>query len=243
MIKNRIQNNDKLKGLKMRTLTKQSREESRLAQIKDLKEKHGANVYHVYNLIIAKYDGQFQEGPRPMVKIWRENAAKAYANYWFKNEQARKNYIDDQIAGAEAHISSVASSKRERKNDTSTNNRLNETLTIKKALAEYGITAKVAHGKGTAWGWLSIYIGAGQQFGEHETEGNHSHYYCPRCKKNQVINEFVLETVQRLTGRSGEYSGRINVHIQDHWNKKQGRSIPIEHDLEKLYKAIPGLKG
>jgi hypothetical protein len=58
-----------------------------------------------------------------------------------------------------------------------------ETKAVKEALQKAGINARVTHGKGTAWGWLQINIGAGQDFGEHEKGDRHTlcRSDCPRC--------------------------------------------------------------
>lgn len=106
-----------------------------------------------------------------------------------------------------------------------------ETAAVKVALAAAGISARVGHGTGTAWGWLEINIGAGQQFGEHQKD-NHVNGFCyqdcVRCVNLRAMSKKALEVAREVTGRHGEYDGEINIHAQDHWTDKKG-SIPIEH--------------
>lgn len=119
--------------------------------------------------------------------------------------------------------------------------RKEETRAVKQLLAGYGIGARVGHGRGTAWGWLEINIGKGQQFGEHVAE-DHSLHRCPRCGANRIVREFLEDKVRELTGRRGEYGGNICTSAQDHWTDKKG-SVPIEHDMEKMLVSVPGLAG
>lgn len=69
-------------------------------------------------------------------------------------------------------------------------NRKEETKIVKDALKKVGIEAKVKHGTGTAYGWLKIYI------------PNRSQEKCAE----------VISIAQAVTGRTGDYDGRINVH-------------------------------
>ena len=121
--------------------------------------------------------------------------------------------------------------------------RRQETKLVKNELAKYGINARVGHGKGTAWGWLEINVGSGQQFGaEHiKDDYNNSHRDCPICKAVHIIVDFAEKKAQEVTGRHGEYGGNILVLSQDHWTDKKG-CVLIEHDLPKLLEAIPELK-
>ena len=72
--------------------------------------------------------------------------------------------------------------------------RLLETKTVKTALTKAGYTGvKVRHGTGTAWGWLSI-----------------------KCNEKlnqswQDKNTDVERIAQQVTGRRGDYGGRINI--------------------------------
>ena len=112
-----------------------------------------------------------------------------------------------------------------------------ETKDVKTALKEAGINATVGHGKGTAWGWLKINIGAGQQFGEHKKQDENQFRCdpdCKRCINLRAMEEKALKIAQEVTGRQGDYDGNINIHTQDHWSdaqhKKTGNgSIPITH--------------
>ena len=62
-----------------------------------------------------------------------------------------------------------------------------ETKIVKAALKEAGINCRVGHGKGTSWGWLYVFI---DRSTDHDT---------------------VLSIVQGVTGRHGNYDGRINI--------------------------------
>ena len=89
-----------------------------------------------------------------------------------------------------------------------------ETKIVKKALKEIGINASVSHDTGTAWGWLRIEI--------EETKGNHVHdmrnddlrYNCPACKKDHELCNQALLLALKVTGRTGDYDGRINVSVR-----------------------------
>lgn len=120
--------------------------------------------------------------------------------------------------------------------------RKEETKLVKRELAKYGINAKVGHGRGTAWGWLEINVGEGQQFGtEHIKDEFHSHRNCPICKAAHILSSFAEKKAQEVTGRHGEYGGNILVLSQNAWSDKKG-NIPIVHDLAKLTQAIPELR-
>jgi hypothetical protein len=120
--------------------------------------------------------------------------------------------------------------------------RKQETKLVKNELSKYGINAKIEHGRGTGWGWLDINIGDCQQFGqEHIIDEQRTHRNCPKCKAAHIIRRFVIEKTLAITGRQGDYDGRISVTSQNHWSDKKG-SIPIVHDLPMLLKAIPELK-
>jgi hypothetical protein len=116
--------------------------------------------------------------------------------------------------------------------------RKEETKIVKAALAAAGINARIDHGKGTAWGWLHINIGKGQQFGEH----NHGDREwprsqpdnCPRCHEVKRMLELTEKITLEVTGRRGEYGGRVNYSCQDEWNQKQKCSVPLEHPNWKV---------
>jgi len=111
--------------------------------------------------------------------------------------------------------------------------RKQETKAVKQALQKVGINARVGHGRGTAWGWLEINVGAGQQFGEHVLDDVQAHRNCPRCQNIYKVAEIALKIAQDVTERSGPYDGNISVLTQDHWSDKKG-NIKIEHNLQKL---------
>jgi hypothetical protein len=120
--------------------------------------------------------------------------------------------------------------------------RKQETKAVKKALQAYGINARVGHGTGTAWGWLEINVGSGQQFGtEHVIDERRTHRNCPLCKASNLISAFAEKIAQEVTGRHGDYGGNISCLTQNGWSNKKG-TILIAHDLDKLVKAIPELK-
>ena len=73
--------------------------------------------------------------------------------------------------------------------------RMAETKAVKVALIKAGYTGvKVGHGRGTAWGWLHIECDkkAGQDW--------------------QGKMADVEMVAQQVTGRHGEYGGRINIY-------------------------------
>lgn len=113
-----------------------------------------------------------------------------------------------------------------------------ETKTVKRALQDAGINAKVGHGKGTAWAWLKINVGEGQQFGEHTHDGQDFPWRqpenCVRCREIMKIAKVAEEIAQKVTGRHGEWGGEINIHQQDEWNEKKKCSVPVIHPNWKI---------
>ena len=72
--------------------------------------------------------------------------------------------------------------------------RVAETKAVKDALIKSGYTGvKVGHGTGTAWGWL--------------------HIKCDEKPNQNWQNKYsdVEKIAQYVTGRSGDYGGRINI--------------------------------
>ena len=69
-----------------------------------------------------------------------------------------------------------------------------ESAAVKKALIEAGYTSvRVGHGSGTAWGWLKIHAD-------------------PLPEQTwQEKDRAIVQIAQRVTGRHGDYDGRINV--------------------------------
>ena len=93
-----------------------------------------------------------------------------------------------------------------------------ETKTVKKALESAGYLAKVHHGNGTAWGWLTVSLdiprhddcscGSPDEYGRRET--------CDNCKdKWRKTDASILEIVKRVTGRHQpvEYDGNIQIQL------------------------------
>lgn len=95
-----------------------------------------------------------------------------------------------------------------------------ETKAVKKALNEAGINATVRHGTGTAWSWLEINIGAGQQFGEHDRveQGIGCYLHCPVCENMRAMEKRTMEIVREVTGRSGE---NVLILRQHDWSDKR----------------------
>ena len=71
------------------------------------------------------------------------------------------------------------------------NRKIEETKMVKDFLKTAGYDVKVRHGKGTSCGWLKIYVKSDLPFRE--------------------LRSQICSIVQGITGRSGEYDGRINV--------------------------------
>lgn len=71
--------------------------------------------------------------------------------------------------------------------------RKEETIAVKRALSQAGYKAQVTHGTGTAWGWLTIKL----------------------LRKWVPNDSATLEKVEKIamavTGRNGDYDGRISV--------------------------------
>lgn len=85
-----------------------------------------------------------------------------------------------------------------------------ETKIVKAALKEAGLSVvSVKHHRGTAWGWLSIYL---QDGGNHAA--NHHDLYpceCPGCQQNREREQKAIEVIQAVTGRHGDYNGKVNI--------------------------------
>ena len=116
---------------------------------------------------------------------------------------------------------------------TEIQDRKEETKAVRKALKAVGINGRVSHGRGTAWGWLKVNIGEGQQWGEHDrgAEGNRGlcNGACQRCKNTKAMREQTQAIIREVTGRDGEHNGNTLVLTQDHWSESKGQSVPIEH--------------
>jgi len=108
-----------------------------------------------------------------------------------------------------------------------------ETKAVKKALQEIGINATVHHGTGTAWGWLEINIGKGQQFGEHSRDERNLGCYhdCNVCRQMRAMEKRIWQIVHDVTGRDGK---EVLILRQDDWSQTQYRKTgqgyrPITH--------------
>ncbi len=88
-----------------------------------------------------------------------------------------------------------------------------ETKAVKTALKDAGITAKVGHGTGTAWGWLHLDINT-DDLGDHHDhrEGCYIDWqYCSRCAAIKAREQEALEIALKVTGRTGDYNGDIQI--------------------------------
>ena len=87
-----------------------------------------------------------------------------------------------------------------------------ETKAVKDALRAAGLPfRKVGHGTGTAWGWLEIYIGENPS-GLTHVKGEPDWLCrpeCPACKGNRAIHDKTIAVAQEVTGRHGDYDGKI----------------------------------
>lgn len=128
------------------------------------------------------------------------------------------------------------------------NSHREETKVVKQTLQKAGINAVVGHGTGTAWGWLEINIG--ERIGKHHVIGDNNcvieltteelakepvyrqHIQCPICELQRELIAKVKRIAREVTGRNGDYDGEILVLTQDHWDKKQNRSVPILQPFE-----------
>jgi hypothetical protein len=90
--------------------------------------------------------------------------------------------------------------------------RREETKIVKKALKDEGIKAKVSHGKGTAWGWIEINIGDPTERNgiESRPDGCGDQY----TTAEHELHARVIDIVQSVTGRKGNYNGNIAIHAQ-----------------------------
>ncbi len=97
------------------------------------------------------------------------------------------------------------------------NSHREETIAVKRALKEANISFKsIGHDTGTAWGWLKINLGENPSGKEHikTTMSWHCESWCAACKENREIERKVIQIVQEVTGRHGEYDGEIAILTQ-----------------------------
>ena len=80
-------------------------------------------------------------------------------------------------------------------------NHREEVTAVKKALRKNNILfLSVKHGRGTAWGWLHVKL---QPQVEILPEGI--------ITNDRTEDQEIIRIIQRVTGRSGDYDGRIMV--------------------------------
>jgi hypothetical protein len=87
--------------------------------------------------------------------------------------------------------------------------RKTETKIVKDALKKAGISAKVTHGKGTAWGWMDINLG---DPGKRNGVNPETRMY---TQEEQDYQNKALKIAQAVTGRRGDYDGRISILAQE----------------------------
>jgi len=94
--------------------------------------------------------------------------------------------------------------------------RTHETKVVKLALSNAGIKARVSHGNGTAWGWLHVYVGSNPypHLCAHHIQGGVSSEDCLACTWYKTVPRDALAIAMNVTGRKGEYDGKINVLTQ-----------------------------
>jgi hypothetical protein len=107
-----------------------------------------------------------------------------------------------------------------------------ETRAVKEALRKAGIEAEVGHGRGTAWGWLEINIGDPRMRNGLKPPPFEYQY----SEEEQALHNKVLKIAQEVTGRHGDYDGRISLLAQG-WRKKPKR----EDKAEKEKVSIEGV--
>jgi len=105
-----------------------------------------------------------------------------------------------------------------------------ETIAVKKALAKAGIQATVGHGTGTAWAWLEIWLPPDTLKHQKVKDGYvvemtleeaaRQPYYlpciagCKACEEARELRRKVLDIAMKVTGRHGEYDGKIDIISQ-----------------------------
>jgi hypothetical protein len=93
--------------------------------------------------------------------------------------------------------------------------RAEEGKLVKAALAKLGIAARVTHGRGTGWGWMEIHATDPKPVAhDRATDNDHCSGLCPACTHYRELHSLVEATAQKVTGRHGEWGGRINVSIE-----------------------------
>ena len=96
-------------------------------------------------------------------------------------------------------------------------NHKEETKVVKAALLAAALDVRgVGHGHGTAWGWLEIRLARPLDHGCEEHGTWQREQTCPKCRaffeKQCELHAKAVKVAQEVTGRHGEYDGKINVH-------------------------------
>ena len=90
-------------------------------------------------------------------------------------------------------------------------NHREESKAVKAALTAQGIRAKVGHGTGTAWSWLEISLPELPQAGHERNDAGLCLMACRACETWRERRSRVLGIAQSVTGRTGDYNGKILV--------------------------------
>ena len=86
-----------------------------------------------------------------------------------------------------------------------------ESKAVKAALVEAGYSdVSVTHGKGTAWSWLHVSVSAQGAGAECYCDDSPDVGFCGNCReKRNSADSAVTQIAQEVTGRHGDYDGRI----------------------------------
>ncbi|MDO9097667.1 MAG: hypothetical protein Q7U60_06065 [Candidatus Methanoperedens sp.] len=108
---------------------------------------------------------------------------------------------------------------------------------------------EVGHGRGTVWGWLEINMGDPRMCGGLKPPPFEYQHTDEEMALHKLHNK-VLKIAQEVTGRHGDYDGRISLLAQE-WRHKQKLEIKPEkvstgrsaRDEERLRMTESPLKG
>lgn len=91
--------------------------------------------------------------------------------------------------------------------------RVEETEAAKQALLKAGVPVKgVRHGRGTARGWLYIWLG--DPWHEISTQSGRCVDFCVGCEKRRDLERMAIQIAQEVTGRNGDNDGQIMVSFR-----------------------------
>jgi len=96
-------------------------------------------------------------------------------------------------------------------------NHKEETKAVKKALVRDYPNIRVGHGTGTAWGWLEIYCNIPRPGTCRCQQENEGRKFPETCEEYQIewrrVSVDLDKRLREITGRTGEYGGRISYNI------------------------------